>query len=522
MLKRRLLAGFLSSVAVLIVAAFAYRAIGFSLATRTVVRHRRDVMTIVDVTRRHLLQASIGAQGYLLTSDPMYAAAFEEESREIMAQIQKLRDNTADDLIERPRVEVLEAHARAMIEEASEAIRLERSGAHADAETRARRSEAKRLLDRSGEVLDAISDEESRQLDVGRIAYEGDLRSVTEVILGGSLIAFLLGVLVNFGIWRGVEAEERSRLLAAEHERRNAAQRELLEVHERKRLDQQRTLSENLHSANLKLDANVRELAAARTAQDRALAKREQAMALLEKTNVALDQFAYIASHDLKAPLRGIANLSEWIAEDLGAAMTDQSREHMALLRGRILRMESLIDGILAYSRAGRAFTPTEPIPIAPFLKDTIELLAPPEGVVSIALDSGFESLEAEKIPLQQVFMNLVGNALKHAGGPGASIVISGKETDAGWEFSIKDSGPGIDPRYHERIFRIFHTLASRDKVEGTGIGLATVKKLLDSRGGRVWVDSTVGEGATFSFLWPRIDPDSEDTPPPRESGREA
>jgi signal transduction histidine kinase len=113
-------------------------------------------------------------------------------------------------------------------------------------------------------------------------------------------------------------------------------------------------------------------------------------------------------------------------------------------------------------------------------------------------------SVRAEKVPLQQVFMNLIGNAVKHSGSSDAGIFVSW--TDAGdfYEFSVTDNGPGIAPQYHERIFGIFQTLEARDKVEGTGIGLSVVQKIVEAKGGKVWVKSDVGQGATFSFLWPK------------------
>jgi signal transduction histidine kinase len=278
----------------------------------------------------------------------------------------------------------------------------------------------------------------------------------------------------------------------------------VLEEYERMRQDHQRSLAESLRVANARLDENVRELALAKASQDRALLRRERAMEALKKTNLDLDQFAHVASHDLKAPLRGIANISDWLEEDLGAAMTPASKEHLRLLRSRIYRMEALIDGILAYAKAGRERSASKRVDIAPLVEGVVELLAPPKGTVRVTMEDGLKAVDAEDVPLQQVFMNLIGNALKHAGGPNARVIVLGKETEEGWEFSVTDNGPGIDPRYHERIFRIFHTLASRDQVEGTGIGLATVKKLVESRGGRVSVESAPGAGATFRFLWPR------------------
>jgi PAS domain S-box-containing protein len=226
----------------------------------------------------------------------------------------------------------------------------------------------------------------------------------------------------------------------------------------------------------------------------------------LEASNRELDQFAYVASHDLKAPLRGIANLSQWIEDDLGDAVPAETREHLELMRGRVHRMEGLIDGVLQYSRAGRVRDKPEPVEVGALLDEVLDLLAPPESVV---VEVGpMPTLVAERLPLQQVFMNLVGNAVKYTRRPDARVEVTAEERGPFQEFAVRDNGPGIAPEYHDRIFGIFQTLAARDKVEGTGIGLSLVRKLVESRGGRVWVESAEGEGAAFRFLWP-VEPEA-------------
>ena len=222
----------------------------------------------------------------------------------------------------------------------------------------------------------------------------------------------------------------------------------------------------------------------------------------LARSNQDLDQFAYVASHDLKAPLRGIANLTEWIEEDLGDKVTGESREHMELLKGRVHRMEALIDGILTYSRAGRVHEEPTDVNVGELLAECIELLDPP-AETTVEIGPGMPVLRTERVPLQQVFMNLIGNAIKYNRRPGARVEVSMEATDGEYRFSVADNGPGIEPRYRERIWQIFQTLAPRDQVEGTGIGLSVVRRIVESRGGRTWLDSEVGKGTTFHFSWP-------------------
>ncbi|MEG3958267.1 PAS domain S-box protein [Microcoleus sp. herbarium2] len=224
---------------------------------------------------------------------------------------------------------------------------------------------------------------------------------------------------------------------------------------------------------------------------------------VLRKRNQELDQFAYVVSHDLKAPLRAIANLSSWIEEDLSDSMTEDTLHQMNLLRGRVHRMEGLIEGLLQYSRVGRIQVPSEMVKVEKLLAEIIDSLAPPSGF-EVKVEPGMPTFVTEKLPLQQVFSNLISNAIKHNRGESGHVNISVKELDDFYEFSVADDGPGIAPQYHDKVFVIFQTLEARDKVENTGIGLSLVKKIVEGQGGTISLESAEGEGATFRFTWPK------------------
>ncbi|MBX3011676.1 MAG: PAS domain S-box protein [Caldilineaceae bacterium] len=224
----------------------------------------------------------------------------------------------------------------------------------------------------------------------------------------------------------------------------------------------------------------------------------------LERSNRELDQFAYVASHDLKAPLRAIVNLAGWIAEDAGEQLPAASLDHLDKLRGRALRMERLLDDLLTYSRVGRREGVVEEIKTDVMIQDTVYLLAPPTGF-QVKLVSAMPSLLTPRTPLELVFRNLISNAIKHHQQPTQGEVrIQARDAGDFVEFWVSDNGPGIEPQYHERIFGMFQTLRPRDEIEGSGMGLAIAKRAVEYRGGVIHVESSSREGTTFRFTWPK------------------
>ena len=223
----------------------------------------------------------------------------------------------------------------------------------------------------------------------------------------------------------------------------------------------------------------------------------------LEKRNAELDQFAYVASHDLKAPLRAIANLATWIEEDLEGKLPEENVKQLTLLKNRVHRMEGLINGLLEYSRIGRTHQSSEQVDVAKLIRAAISSL-PTEGF-NIAIAPDMPLIQAKRSPLFQVFTNLISNAIKHHHCKGGTVEISVKEVENAYQFTVKDDGPGIDAAFHKKIFAIFQTLRARDELESTGIGLALVQKIVSAEGGEVQLFSEEGKGATFQFTWPKV-----------------
>ncbi|MDD5300140.1 MAG: CHASE3 domain-containing protein [Gallionella sp.] len=244
----------------------------------------------------------------------------------------------------------------------------------------------------------------------------------------------------------------------------------------------------------------VREMAERKQAEEqRALLVHE-----LESANEELRNFGYVVSHDLKAPLRAIGSLADWISTDYADKFDDEGKEHMRLLIGRVRRMDGLIDGILQYSRVGRVKETIVAVDINQLVREVIDLLAPPKNI-TISIGNSLPTIMTEPTRIQQVFQNLLSNAIKYMDKPDGEIRIACVAEGRQWKFSIADNGPGIDQQHFEKIFQLFQTLAPRDRVESTGVGLALVKKIVEMYGGRIWLESTLGRGSTFFFTLPQM-----------------
>lgn len=225
--------------------------------------------------------------------------------------------------------------------------------------------------------------------------------------------------------------------------------------------------------------------------------QKEKLLSKLEKSNDELQEYAHIVSHDLKSPLRSINALVSWIKEDNAGKLDDASLQNFALIETTLEKMEQLISDVLNYSSVG--FTDCEKVPVNldKLIKDLVQIMYTPKHI-KIEFLNTLPTVKGDIIKLQQVFQNLIGNAIKFIDKEAGFIRISVIELSTHYKFSIADNGMGIDPKFHDKIFKIFHTL-NKSK-DSTGIGLSIVKKIIGLHDGDIWLESEPKKGTTFIF----------------------
>lgn len=254
---------------------------------------------------------------------------------------------------------------------------------------------------------------------------------------------------------------------------------------------------EALHQANEDLEKRVQ----TRTAE------LSEANAELARSNTELEQFAYVASHDLREPLRKIKSYTELLAEDYQSQFDEKAEKYMAYITDGAERMQALITDLLTYSRVGKGELSVEPTDLEAVVNRAIEdlSLTIKENDARITVKS-LPTLKANPERMVQLFQNLIGNAIKYRGEAAPIILVQAELKDNHWVISVQDNGIGIKPQYFERIFAIFQRLHSRGKYPGTGIGLAICRKIVERHGGCIWVESQEGRGTTFFFTLPVLE----------------
>ncbi len=342
-------------------------------------------------------------------------------------------------------------------------------------ETRFRKNFGKHINDEIGEKFREFDRYEYRRRELRRLYQMEAIERTKTVSLVFVILTIVIGVGSSVYIVTVIIRRINSMVVLA----KNISNGEFTQVKDDKD-DELTSLSSSLNVMSGRLDRNIREL---------------------EKRNTELNQFAYVVSHDLKAPLRGIHNVIQWIEEDLNQELSLQMRKYLSIVRDRMRRMEDLIHGLLNYAQIAREKPLKEEVNLDHMLKDLTDLIVPKSFEVKI---DKMPVLNAERIRLQQVFSNLLSNSVKYSSAVPARIHIGCQELENEYRFSVADNGIGIAPEYHEKIFEVFQTLREKNEKESTGIGLSIVKKIIEDQHGDIEVHSDLGKGASFVFTWPK------------------
>ncbi len=232
----------------------------------------------------------------------------------------------------------------------------------------------------------------------------------------------------------------------------------------------------------------------------------------LARSNAELEQFAYVASHDLQEPLRMVSGYVKMLERRYKGQLDDDADDFIHFAVDGAERMAVLINDLLAYSRVtrrGKAFEPTDCETVMDEVLSNLEVAVTETGAT--VTHDPLPTVVADEVQLGRLLRNLIGNAIKYHGEAPPKVHVSAEQTGGGWQFAVRDNGIGIEPQYHQRIFAIFQRLHARDEYEGTGIGLAIAKKIVERHGGRIWMESEPGTGSTFYFTIPQREVRTDD-----------
>jgi signal transduction histidine kinase len=458
--KRKLIAGLAAASTVLIVVAIlSYMSLARNVEDRRWVTHTRVVLEKLDDLQNALIGAQANQRGYLLVGENSYLAAFQKERDQADEKVEELRNLTADNPIQLRALGRLQPLMKTEFELMGSAIGARTRGGLAAGAKAARLSDGKELMDQNALLLSGMRQEEDKLLLLRSAELEASSRRTNRVIIVGEALGFLFlfvaGVVIQQEMSQRARAEEQVRSLNADLERR---------------VEQ-------------------------RTAE---LAERAKE---LERSNLELQQFAYVASHDLQEPLRTISSFTQLLAKRYQEKLDDKAREFINFAVDGCKRMQTLINDLLAYSRVGTQGNPLVPVSCEAALERVLRALKVAiQDSGAVITKEALPVVLADEVQLCQLFQNLIGNALKFKNSTVPRVHVSAERSGGGWKIAVRDNGIGVSSEHSERIFVIFQRLHTRTQYPGTGIGLAICKKIAERHGGRIWVEPSPGGGSTFCF----------------------
>ncbi|QDA59415.1 sensor histidine kinase [Hymenobacter jejuensis] len=491
-LNTKILLGFSIALAVLLAtslaAYFSIQRLGYY--TR-LVGHTYKVLQHTSDLRMRVRDGQSSVRGYLLLNDSSYLATYSAAVSGTDANLDSLRRLTADNPVQQRRLDTL----RQITEEEKVFLNQWRQKKPSADAARALLTNDQALLNRLRDVIQRMRSTEEdllHQRNAGQDFYE----KTTPIAI---IISAVIAIITVLWLFRKISQEVKANdLLQAELEQVN------LDTNRRIQIIEQLAdkVVQGDYSVQIK-DKEKDSLGNLATSLNRMTQTLDEVFGALEKRNQELDQFAYVASHDLKAPLRGVNTVVKWIEEELSHELSDQMRSYLAMMKGRLSRLEDLINGLLQYARVGRTQHQLEEVNVHQLVSEVVEMVVPLDFTVEFA--STLPTLTTDRLSLQQVFTNLISNAVKYHDRGAGTITVSCRERKRAYEFTVADNGPGIAPEFHEKIFLMFQTLRDRHTAESTGIGLSIVRKIIEEERGSIHVESDGQRGAAFVFTWPKV-----------------
>lgn len=436
--------------------------------------------------QRNVLDMVSGLRGYLITGENYFVESYDSASAENETILKELRPLITDNAQRKLLDQIQQLHT-AWTDEYAEPLRRAKLEAQVNRKNlqafnqiyrdKFLTGDEKRIQNDLRNKFKAFSNKEyeirdARRLELNATAVRAKNVSLILVVISVLIATIIVGVLIR-RVSRRISTMVKMANTIASGDYSVAVQRQPGK-------DELSDLEDSLNHMAIELSTNI---------------------GLLKAKNEELDQYAHIVSHDMKGPLRGISNVVTWIEEDHSEDITPRVQEYLELIKKRIHRAEYLIEGILEYARADKERMPTEQVDVKQLIQEVSEAIVVRPGI-NVKPAPDLPVLESEKLPLFQIFSNLISNAVKYHDKATGFVRIYHKEYADHYVFFVEDDGPGIEEKYFGKIFIVFQTLHERDRLESSGVGLAIVKKLLDSRDEEIKVQSTLHRGTIFSFTW--------------------
>lgn len=491
-LNTKILFGFAFALSVLLLtSAAAYYSIRQLSYYSRQVEHTHQVLQQTSELRMKIRDAQSAVRAYLLLSDSAYLNTYRTSSAGTQQNMDAMSFLTRDNLLQQQRLDTLRRRL------AEEKIILEkwRKAVPSPLAARTLLLTDRELLDHIRNLLLRMAATEEELLQK-RSKSQDFYENTTPLAIG---VAAVLSIIIVVWLFSRI-----SRELQANQKLQNQLSRVNEEITRRISLIEEfaSQVVQGNYTAKIRDDDQQDSLGNLAFSLNHMSQTLHDNFAALQNRNKELDQFAYVASHDLKAPLRGVLTVVKWIEEELPNELSEQMRQYLEMMKGRLRRLEDLINGLLAYARAGRTEQKLEEVNVADLVREVADLVVPRE--FRVVLPDTLPTFITDRLSLQQVFTNLMGNAAKYHDKGQGIITVGCRDAGKCYEFRVQDDGPGIAPEYHEKIFLIFQTLRDRNSAESTGIGLSIVKKIVEEQKGSIHVESTAGCGATFVFTWPK------------------